>query len=253
MLPEDYPVHGEKALILKRETMADAVMTPDDYMLFGTTAEEYGAKLKPPLYPSSDRSNPFWNDLRKLIFFRNARINGLDPSVLNRWPDIWEGKSLEEIAEFVHAEYPAKNQQMFLERLFEEGIEMNYDMVPFRSVVDLIGTELRIAAINTWAYEAVGPNSFLLKWHVGMPRPEEVVWLIYKGAFTADDGVPQDIIDSITSMNLAHATEFTAYPEGSPMHPSWPAMHAAGSSCSMVSFGGTPSTPVGNFQSLVFF
>lgn len=34
-------------------------------------------------------------------------------------------------------------------------------------------------------------------------------------------------------MNLVNATSFTQYPEGSPLHPSWPAMHSAASSASL--------------------
>jgi hypothetical protein len=66
-----------------------------------------------------------------------------------------------------------------------------------------------------------------------MPRPEEVAWLIYSGMFTENDGVPGDIVESIRSLDLTHPTDFTAYMPGSPMHPSWPAMHAAASSCSL--------------------
>jgi hypothetical protein len=33
-------------------------------------------------------------------------------------------------------------------------------------------------------------------------------------------------------MNLVSAESFTGYPEGSPKHPSWPAMHSAGSTSS---------------------
>jgi hypothetical protein len=104
--------------------------------------------------------------------------------------------------------------------------------MPFRSAVDYVGTQVRIAALNTWTVEAVGPVNFMLKWAMGVPRPEEMAWLIASGAFTTDDGVPQDIIDDLKSMNLKHAADFTAYETGSPMHPSWPAMHAAASMCS---------------------
>lgn len=34
-------------------------------------------------------------------------------------------------------------------------------------------------------------------------------------------------------MNITKATDFTQYPEGSPLHPSWPAMHSAASSASL--------------------
>ena len=59
-----------------------------------------------------------------------------------------------------------------------------------------------------------------------------MAWLIASGAFTTEDGVPQDIVEELKSMNLQHAADFTAYEDGSPMHPSWPAMHAAASVCS---------------------
>jgi len=45
--------------------------------------------------------------------------------------------------------------------------------------------------------------------------------------------VPQDLYDAIKGMNLTNATSFTQYPEGSPKHPSWPAMHSAASSASL--------------------
>ena len=41
------------------------------------------------------------------------------------------------------------------------------------------------------------------------------------------DGVPNDILRKVRNMDIRSAAEFTAYPEGSPRHPSWPAMHAA--------------------------
>jgi hypothetical protein len=66
-------------------------------------------------------------------------------------------------------------------------------------------------------------------------RPEEVIWKIFAGKLNATHGVPQDVIDSITSTfpNMTKSTDATAYPEGSPTHPSWPAMHSAASSASM--------------------
>jgi hypothetical protein len=45
-------------------------------------------------------------------------------------------------------------------------------------------------------------------------------------------GVPEDIVANITAVNLKHSFNFTAYPEGSPTHPSWPAMHSAASNVS---------------------
>lgn len=45
--------------------------------------------------------------------------------------------------------------------------------------------------------------------------------------------MPPYLVELIESMNLTNATSFTQYPEGSPRHPSWPAMHSAASSASL--------------------
>merc|ERR1712196_326936 len=66
-----------------------------------------------------------------------------------------------------------------------------------------------------------------------MPRPEEVAGVIARGELTTDkDGVPEPIVAKIRSMGLTRWNDFTAYDTGSPTHPSWPAMHSAGSTMS---------------------
>ena len=79
---------------------------------------------------------------------------------------------------------------------------------------------------------AVAPINFAAKWHVGQLRPEEMAWKIASGEI-AQENVPPDVYDMVKSMNLSKATDFTQYPEGSPKHPSWPAMHSAASSMSL--------------------
>lgn len=84
--------------------------------------------------------------------------------------------------------------------------------------------DFMLAFMNGWSMSIVGPHNFAAKWFAGRARPEEVVWLIKKGKV---DGVPKDIEREISQMNIRSAAGFTAYEEGSPNHPSWPAMHAA--------------------------
>ena len=71
-----------------------------------------------------------------------------------------------------------------------------------------------------------------VKWNYGVARPEEVVWAILKGR---RDGVPEQIIKLLEEnfANITKATQFTGYPEGSPNHPSFPAMHAACAAASL--------------------
>jgi len=87
-----------------------------------------------------------------------------------------------------------------------------------------------LASINTWAMSVVGPHNFSAKWYAGRPRPEEVVWAIKKGKIV--DGVPPDIKLTVDRISMSSAKQFTAYKEGCPRHPSWPAMHAASTSLS---------------------
>ncbi len=180
--------------------------------------------------PNSDSNHPFWDDFRHVVDVQQTRRIGGD--LLLRLPDLWEGKNIHEVAEAVHADYPGALQVELIQWLWQEGAQLDYDVVPFRSSSDFVGLVIRLADLNTWAIGAVAPTNFHLKWYVGRPRPEEVAYKIAEGELTANDGVPQDIISKIESMDLNSATAFTAYDEGSPTHPSWPAMHSAASSAS---------------------
>ncbi|VEU44057.1 unnamed protein product [Pseudo-nitzschia multistriata] len=232
LMPSDYPLTGEKANIVRRETMADAVVLSGDIQLHGDSNPTVWLNRAgvTPIYPSDPA---FWDELRPVVEAQIARRSGVSPSQMNYWPDSWADKTtLDAVAEAVQGEYPGLHQSTIIEKFFKDGVEMYRDMYPFRSVVDFIGTDIRLAAINTWAFEAVAPINFMLKWHYGVPRPEEVAWMIYKGQYTEADGVPADLVALIKSMDMEYATSFTAYVDGSPTHPSFPAMHSAGSTCS---------------------
>jgi len=242
MLPDDYPFTGNDITklsgVVRNETYADSVILPGDSELKGNTAAKWLADpkhyLDQPIYPG-DIEGKYWEELRHVVDAQMKRRNGEQPSNLNTWPDIWKDlESLTDIALAVAGEYPAFHQQMFIGTVFKDGIELFQNLKPFRSHVDFVGAQVRIADISTWAFHAVSPISFMLKWHVGMPRPEEMAWLISRGELTSvDDGVPEDIVENIKSMNLEKSTDFTAYDGvGCPAHPSWPAMHSAGSTVS---------------------
>lgn len=59
-----------------------------------------------------------------------------------------------------------------------------------------------------------------------------MAWLITTDAISKEY-VPPDIYKMVKDMKLTNATSFTQYPEGSPLHCSWPAMHSAASSLSL--------------------
>lgn len=114
---------------------------------------------------------------------------------------------------------------------------MDRNIVPSLNTVDFLRYEVALAELNTWAIAMIGPVNFGTKWTGGRARPEEIAWYIARHNDSANDmitrGIPEDIVMNVLAMNLTHPHEFTAYPEGSPTHPSWPAMHSA---ASVVSF-----------------
>ncbi|KAL7572868.1 hypothetical protein ACA910_004523 [Epithemia clementina (nom. ined.)] len=234
LLPHDYPLKaGEYYDLLRTQTRADSPIVLQDIALHGKSFAEYSTFIHEPYYPSSDPTNPYWGELEHLVDLQIARRANKDPNDYSRWPDLWSGFNMTRIAVAVMNEYPGSLQQEIIAQTFKAGIVVDYDVMTFRSVVDIVGQQFLIAKLNTWAVERVAAISFLAKWHYGVARPEEMAWLIALGVFTAADGVPQGLIDKIKSMNLKQPEEFTAYPKGCPNHPSWPAMHAAASSCSI--------------------
>jgi len=243
LLDTDYPLleDNPKVVLLCTQTTADSVVLPGDYQL-RHHAQDNDANYwlqytgGTPYFPGTD-GELFWNELRHVVNVQIARRYNKEPSSVNHWPATWSTThtTLQECAEAVKGEYPGYHQQTFIETLFKtKKLELHRDISPFRSVADFVATQVRIASINSWSVEAISAITFLIKWHVGMPRPEELVWMIHLGAFTAEaNGVPQDIAEKIASMDLTHPEEFTAYQiDGCPQHPSYPAMHSAASTVS---------------------
>ena len=71
---------------------------------------------------------------------------------------------------------------------FQENVTLDLELgQEFRSAVDFIGKSVRLGEINTWAFEAVVPVNFMLKWHFGKPRPEELAYKTYLGEFDVVD------------------------------------------------------------------
>ena len=137
-----------------------------------------------------------------------------------------------------------------------------------KSYIDFLRTDIMLADLNTWAIRIVGSYTFAIKYFIGRARPEvgpkfdqkkchpyfyhcycnnnnnmiapctgtvfiffnqEVIWAIKNNSLRF--GVPLDVKNSIRELTIRKPEEFTAYKEGSPKHPSWPAMHASASCC----------------------
>lgn len=118
--------------------------------------------------------------------------------------------------------------------LLGEGAQVDRKIIPTaKSYYLFVRGVFMLAEVNTWATSTVGPQNFQMKWYMGRPRPEEVAYKIKMGEIPAD-AVPTPIHELLQPMSVAnYGRNFTAYPEGSPRHPAFPAMHSAASAASM--------------------
>jgi PAP2 superfamily len=234
---EDYPVQGETAQVLKRDTTAASVVTEEDHQFnhdCRRTAHEYVlASGGYPAMPNRDPEHAFWAEFDEVVDWQLFRRLNVDPNALFRLPDLWKDSNISQVSESVHDEYPGSLQATFTQWLVsDKTLKLDQSIIPFRSQSDFLGKVVRSSFLNSWAVAEVGPISFFAKWAVGRPRPEEVAYMISQDKLTTADGVPPHVVQKVKSMNLESAESFTGYPEGSPKHPSWPAMHSAGSTSS---------------------
>ena len=230
----DYPVRGETADMLQTQSRGASVVLADDFELHKEQPGDYIQAIGGlPSMPNTDPNHEFWAELQEVVDMQVARKNNVNPSSIFRLPNLWEGYSIARVADAVHDEYPGFHQAELMKQFWSEGVSLDYNIVPFRSNLDFIGLQVRMAALNTWAIGVVSAPNFCLKWSAGRPRPEEVVYKIATSELTQMDGVPDNLVNQIELMGLASAEDFTAYEEGSPVHPSWPAMHSAASSASL--------------------
>lgn len=231
MTMDDYPMRGEVGKRLQKESTGDSIILLDDFELKGQSPlsfiEAAGGEPPRPGTPA------FWDEFRKVMEVQIDRNNKKDVNEYFTLPMVWEGFSMEDAADAVKKEYPGLWQQQVIEWAWGQGIEIDYKLIPFRSKVDFIGKVIRMVNINAWAIGTVAPMNFHIKWHIGMPRPEEIAWGITTGDIKQED-VPEDIYFTIKAMQLKNQFDFGAYKDvGSPKHPSWPAMHSAASVASL--------------------
>jgi membrane-associated phospholipid phosphatase len=245
---EDYPMTGFIANYLKNQTNAASVVCVGDYAVKPehiANAESYIEAIGG--YPSMPNINPqstFWEEMTEITMMQLGRQLNMNPGTILRSPDLWSDKDIHAVAAAVHDEFPGELQVELITWLVSQNVPLDTNIIPFRSKSDFVGRTVAMATMNTWAIGAVSPFNFYLKWYAGRPRPEEVAYKIYTRELTVqEDGVPPDLVLLIDQMNLTTPMQFTAYPEGSPRHPSWPAMHSAASSASFwlaVMFNLTP-------------
>ena len=259
----EYPITASTDVIdLLRKSNAISVVTEDDYEIKQNVQDVIGAIGGPPIHPTCDVSNPFWEELQHVVDvakYRRANGNldsadlashlqtlGYDEWLTHYIPKLWDSHTIAQVAENVHDEAPGDWQAQLIQQFLVEGLEVDYDVMPERSAVEFIGAVVRLYDLNTHFINYVAPHNFAAKWHAGRARPEEMVHAIVNGDIDPSCVPPalySDIIanfDDLRGATFDYAygasdpdgTAFTAYEEGSPRHPSWPAMHSAASNVS---------------------
>jgi len=232
---DDYPISLETAAWLRKSECWSVIQREDCGASCKYDFEEIIAAIGGyPTHPTSDPNSPFWHEFRHVVKTQQHRLNDVQPGLIMSIPDIWKDYTIAEVAEAVHNEYPGENQANLILSFLQAGtVVMDTDIIPSPSRVEFIRKAVLLGHLNTWSVSVVGPHNFGVKFSGGRARPEEVAWLIKQGEIGVADGVPQDVFDDVMAMDFDSAVEFTAYPEGCPHHPSFPAMHSAASSASL--------------------
>lgn len=242
--PDDYLISGSKngpgaLCMLMNRSSAVSVVPVDDYETRKIDITELlGAVGGTPSQPSSDESGEYWDRLETVIDVQKVRLkrgSELSRVALPEFPlpYRWVEFTVNDVADAVHDEYPGLHQSNLIADLMSGTyghIELDTNTIPHRSRVEFLRGVVMLTELNQWAIGRVGPYNFMSKWHVGRARPEEMISVIQSGVLSY---VPPHIQKKVNGFpSFARPTDFTAYPEGSPGHPSWPAMHAAASGLS---------------------
>lgn len=137
-------------------------------------------------------------------------------------------------AELVHKDFPNKILSDLCVHLLSNGARIR-PLLPEVGFSRFTDGPVLFSHLVGWAVHTVSPTAFATKWYHGRPRPEEVI-----GAWARKEiEAPQwaDVmLSSLVDVEAVIKDErsFTMYPEGSPNHPSYPAMHGAAAGASVL-------------------
>jgi len=241
---DDFPVRDNTLDILKRKTKAVSVTDLDDYEVKLDVLDviENGRFMNGyPTHATSEKNSVFWDKFLEVCEMQLARMrdpNAPASSISLPLPVIWEGYNLDMVAQAVRDEYPNTHQATNIARMLGNNeVVVDNNIIPRRGYEQFLRGPFMLAHLNTWALATIGPHSFAAKYSVGRARPEEIAFAISEGNIRMQD-LPNDVRNAMEDIldrfggSLPAATSFTAYSEGSPRHPSWPAMHSAASQTS---------------------
>ena len=224
-----YPIQGNIANVLKTLTTAASPILLNDPQLRGFDIQSYYNSIGSyPTYPTKNAKGAFWDEFRTVVEYQIARRNNAPTSKFFTLPNVYNNFSLPQLAQAVNNDLPGVQSDLLLKSfVIPQTAQLDYTIIPFRSLSDPIAAQHRSVAILGWVIDTIIPVTYAIKWSLGRPRPEEIAFLIAKVNLTEADGVPADLIPIIKSWNLTVSNNFTAYTQGSPFHPAWPGGHAS--------------------------
>jgi hypothetical protein len=233
----EFPIDQESARYLHENSRSISVVLYEDRCKLDVNMEPpkevlRGRGLFPPTHPEDE---DFWPEFDEVVnaqlhLQRKERIPCMrDPiqRVMPAMTQLWRGFGILDVAEAVHDELPGiYHTQMIANWLAIPNYLKGSDVIPKTGMNDFLRGPVFLSDMVGYAIRAVGECNFTLKWEVGRARPEEVAYKVITDVIT---DVPTETRRLLDQMVFGTATEFTAYDEGSPTHPSFPAMHSAAS------------------------
>ena len=216
----NFPLTSDQAEALRNSNAVSPYVPSDHRVLIQPDF------LPKPTHPEDPK---FWPEFEQIIDLQVARRDNAKAGEMIDLPKIFADYTFDEGAQAVRADFPTKWPTALVEQLLGEGAKMDPSIMKPMSRDDFVNGPVLLARTLGWAVSEVSPSAFACKWNEGRARPESVAWAIHTGKLEA----PQHIKDKVAAMKLTKPEDFTAYKEGCPKHPSWPAMHSAASSSSL--------------------
>ena len=242
-----YPITSADATFLREHSNSSSVLLSleacIDVSFPDVKRALRGKGLFPPPHPED--GDAFWKEFNKVMKsmrevkkYQNEEdyIDPL-PKVMPRITHLWNGKlDIIGVAKAVHDEFPGVyHAEMITDWLSNNALSVKSYLFPKMGNKDFLRFQAMLSDLVGHAIQMVGPCNFSLKWEVGRARPEEVAWKIRNGEIKVPRKYSKKIYGRLWAMNYQtfdSASRFTAYHEGSPTHPSYPAMHSAASAAS---------------------
>lgn len=222
----DFPLDAKELNALRTSNAVSPILPSDPRVV--VTPDQMFEQMGIPK-PTRPGDEGFWDEFEKILDLQIAREDKqLGPEQFFDLPKIFEGFSMEEAAQAVRADFPSHFPSVLVQQFLQEGAKVDPNVIP-QTGSDFVRGPVLLSQLIGWSVSKVSPSAFAAKWNQGRPRPESVAWAVQKGALQA----PAHIREKIEALDLSKAEEFTAYQEGCPRHPSWPAMHSAASSSSL--------------------